>query len=103
MLIVIIDLFKNVNQFKLIIIIPFLVFPTNLIGKYVESATDIDLGGRTGLTAIFIVIFFLLSLVFTPIVLSLSTPRLGFNNHMFLKCKYNRWSNNQPHINKQSA
>ena len=43
MLIVIIDLFKNVNQFKLIIIIPFLVFPTNLIGKNVESATDIDL------------------------------------------------------------
>ena len=38
-----------------------------------ESATGIELGGRTGLTAIFIGIFFLLSLVFAPTVLSLFT------------------------------
>ena len=49
------------------------VLGTSTLNAYVESATGIGLGGRTGLTAIFIGIFFLLSLVFAPTVLSLFT------------------------------
>ena len=49
------------------------IFGTSTLNAYVESATGIGLGGRTGLTAIFIGIFFLLSLVFAPTVLSLFT------------------------------
>lgn len=49
------------------------VLGTSTLNAYVESATGIELGGRTGLTAIFIGIFFLLSLVFAPTVLSLFT------------------------------
>ena len=49
------------------------VFGTSTLNAYVESATGIGLGGRTGLAAIFIGIFFLLSLVFAPTVLSLFT------------------------------
>ncbi len=50
------------------------IFGTSTLNAYVESATGIGLGGRTGLTAIVIGIFFLLSLVFAPTVLSLFTP-----------------------------
>lgn len=46
---------------------------TSTITAYVESATGIGLGGRTGLTAIVTGIFFLLSIFFAPIVLSLFT------------------------------
>jgi AGZA family xanthine/uracil permease-like MFS transporter len=49
------------------------VLGTSTLNAYVESATGIGLGGRTGLTAIFIGIFFLFSLFFAPIVLSLFT------------------------------
>jgi len=49
------------------------VLGTSTLNAYVESATGIELGGRTGLTAIFIGIFFLLSLIFAPTVLSLFT------------------------------
>ena len=49
------------------------VLGTSTLNAYVESATGIGLGGRTGLTAIFIGIFFLLSLVFAPTVLALFT------------------------------
>lgn len=49
------------------------IFGTSTLNAYVESATGIGLGGRTGLTAIVIGIFFLLSLVFAPTVLSLFT------------------------------
>ena len=49
------------------------ILGTSTLNAYVESATGIGLGGRTGLTAIFIGIFFLLSLVFAPTVLSLFT------------------------------
>ena len=46
---------------------------TSTLTAYVESATGIGLGGRTGLTAIVTGIFFLLSIFFAPIVLSLFT------------------------------
>ena len=49
------------------------VLGTSTLTAYVESATGIDLGGRTGLTAIVIGICFLLSIFFAPVVLSLFT------------------------------
>lgn len=49
------------------------VLGTSTLTAYVESATGIGLGGRTGLTAIFTGIFFLISVIFAPAVLSLFT------------------------------
>ncbi len=49
------------------------VLGTSTLTAYVESATGIGLGGRTGLTAVFTGIFFLLALIFAPTVLSLFT------------------------------
>ena len=46
---------------------------TSTVTAYVESATGIGLGGRTGLTAIVTGILFLLSIFFAPLVLSLFT------------------------------
>ena len=40
---------------------------------YVESSTGIGVGGKTGLTAVFTGIFFLIAIVFSPIILSLFT------------------------------
>ena len=40
---------------------------------YVESSTGIGVGGRTGLTAVFTGIFFLIAIVFSPLILSLFT------------------------------
>lgn len=40
---------------------------------YVESSTGIGVGGRTGLTAVFTGIFFLIAIVFSPVILSLFT------------------------------
>lgn len=47
---------------------------TSTIAAYVESATGISLGGRTGLTAIVTGIMFFLSILFAPLILSLFTP-----------------------------
>ncbi|MGN1185776.1 MAG: NCS2 family permease [Methanobrevibacter wolinii] len=49
------------------------ILGTSTLTAYVESATGISLGGRTGLTSVFTGIFFLLSLFFAPTVLSLFT------------------------------
>ena len=46
---------------------------TSTVTAYVESATGIGLGGRTGLTAIVTGILFLLSIFFAPAVLALFT------------------------------
>ena len=46
---------------------------TSTVTAYVESATGIGLGGKTGLTAIVTGILFILSIFFAPIVLSLFT------------------------------
>lgn len=46
---------------------------TCTLTAYVESATGVGAGGRTGLTAIVTGIFFLLSIFFAPLVLSLFT------------------------------
>ena len=49
------------------------ILGTSTLTAYVESATGIGLGGRTGLTAVFTGIFFLLALIFAPTVLALFT------------------------------
>ena len=49
------------------------IFGTSTLTAYVESATGIGLGGRTGLTAIVVGIFFLLAALFAPFVLSIFT------------------------------
>ena len=46
---------------------------TSTVTAYVESATGIGLGGRTGLTAVVTGILFILSIFFAPLVLSLFT------------------------------
>ena len=49
------------------------IFGTSTVTAYVESATGIGLGGKTGLTAIVTGILFLLSIFFTPLILALFT------------------------------
>ena len=49
------------------------IFGTSTVTAYVESATGIGLGGKTGLTAIVTGILFTLSIFFAPLVLSLFT------------------------------
>jgi len=44
---------------------------TSTVVSYVESATGVQAGGRTGLTAITTAICFLLALVFTPLILTI--------------------------------
>ena len=39
---------------------------TSTTTSYIESATGVAAGGRTGLTAVFVAIFFLLALFFAP-------------------------------------
>ena len=46
---------------------------TSTVTAYVESATGIGLGGKTGLTAIVTGILFILSILFTPMILALFT------------------------------
>ncbi len=49
------------------------IFGSSTVTAYVESATGIGLGGRTGLTAITIGILFILSVFISPAILSLFT------------------------------
>ena len=49
------------------------IFGTSTVTAYVESATGIGLGGKTGLTAIVTGILFILSIFFAPLVLGLFT------------------------------
>ncbi len=41
---------------------------TSTVTAYIESASGVAVGGRTGLTSIFVAIFFLISLLFYPII-----------------------------------
>ena len=50
------------------------IFGTSMLVAYLENAVGIGLGGRTGLTAIIVGIFFFLSLFFSNLILSLFTP-----------------------------
>lgn len=49
------------------------IFGTSTVTAYVESATGIGLGGKTGLTAVITGILFILSIFFAPLVLGLFT------------------------------
>ncbi|MGB4177198.1 MAG: NCS2 family permease, partial [Halanaerobiales bacterium] len=44
------------------------LFGTSTVTTYVESAAGVGAGGRTGLTGVFVSLFFLLALFFRPIV-----------------------------------
>ncbi|WP_458403820.1 NCS2 family permease [Methanobrevibacter sp.] len=50
------------------------IFGSSTVTAYVESATGIGIGGRTGLTAIIVGILFILSIFIAPAVLALFTP-----------------------------
>lgn len=52
------------------------LFGTSTMIVSVESAIGIEIGGRTGLTSIFAGIFFILSIFFTPLILSLFTQAI---------------------------
>lgn len=45
------------------------LFGTSTVVSYIESASGVEAGGRTGLTSITTAIFFLLALLFTPLIL----------------------------------
>ena len=49
------------------------VFGTAPLGTSVESSAGIAMGGRTGLTAIFVGIFFIISMIFSPLLSVIST------------------------------
>ena len=49
------------------------IFGTSTVTAYVESATGVGLGGKTGLTAVVTGILFILSIFFAPLVLGLFT------------------------------
>ena len=49
------------------------VFGTAPLGTSVESSAGIAMGGRTGLTAIFIGIFFIISMIFSPLLYVIPT------------------------------
>lgn len=44
------------------------VLGTSPVGAFVESSAGIAVGGRTGLTAVFVAIFFLVSMIFSPLL-----------------------------------
>lgn len=50
------------------------IFGSSTVTAFVESATGIGIGGRTGLTAVTIGILFMFSIFFAPVVLALFTP-----------------------------
>lgn len=44
------------------------ILGTSPVGAYVESSAGIAVGGRSGLTAVFVGIFFLISMIFSPLL-----------------------------------
>lgn len=75
------------------------IFGSSTVTAYVESATGIGLGGRTGITAIVTGILFILSLFFAPLVLSLFTPSvttaalMTVGILMFVQIRDIKWDN----------
>lgn len=49
------------------------VLGTSPVGAFVESSTGIAVGGRTGLTAVWTGIFFLIAMIFSPILSAFTT------------------------------
>ena len=77
------------------------VFGSSTVTAYVESATGIGLGGRTGLTAITIGILFILSIFTAPAILSLFTASVTtaalviVGILMFNQIRDIKWSSNR--------
>jgi len=75
------------------------IIGTSTLTAYVESATGIGLGGRTGLTAIVTGVMFLLSILFAPLVLSLFTSSVTtcalviVGILMIVQLKHIQWDN----------
>ena len=75
------------------------IFGSSTVTAYVESATGIGLGGRTGITAIVTGILFILSVFFAPTVLSLFTSSVTtaalvtVGILMFVQIKDIEWDN----------
>ena len=44
------------------------IFGTSPVGAFVESSAGIAVGGRSGLTAVFVAMFFLISMIFSPLL-----------------------------------
>lgn len=44
------------------------IFGTSPVGAFVESSAGIAVGGRSGLIAVFVAIFFLISMIFSPLL-----------------------------------
>ncbi|WP_407375974.1 NCS2 family permease [Methanobrevibacter sp.] len=75
------------------------IFGSSTVTAYVESATGIGVGGRTGLTAIVTGILFILSVFFAPVILSLFTSSVTtaalvtVGILMFIQIKDIEWDN----------
>lgn len=50
------------------------IFGTSPLITYIESSAGVGVGGRTGLSAIFTGLFFLISMIFAPVIIFLFTP-----------------------------
>ena len=71
---------------------------TSTVTTYVESATGVEEGGRTGLTAVFVALFFLLALFFTPIFSAIpaiaTAPALIVVGALMMQAvRHIKWSN----------
>lgn len=77
------------------------IFGSSTVTAFVESATGIGLGGRTGLTAITIGLLFILSIFISPLILSLFTASVTSASLvmvgilMFNQIKDITWSSNR--------
>lgn len=75
------------------------IFGSSTVTAYVESATGIGVGGRTGLTAIVTGILFICSIFFAPVILSLFTSSVTtaalvtVGILMFVQIKEIEWNN----------
>ncbi|MCH3905019.1 MAG: NCS2 family permease [Lactobacillus sp.] len=49
------------------------IFGTSPVGAFVESSSGVAVGGRSGLTAVFVGIFFLISMIFSPMLTVITT------------------------------
>lgn len=49
------------------------ILGTSPVGAYVESSSGVAVGGRSGLTAVFVGIFFLISMIFSPLLTVITT------------------------------
>ncbi len=52
---------------------------TSTVTSYIESTAGVEEGGRTGLTSVFVALFFLLALFFSPLVAMIGTGYLSGN------------------------